>query len=54
MATLDSIVDDIKFHDGFTVHKRKGSAEPPVSRAAAAAVGANLDQKGKVWRTPSI
>jgi hypothetical protein len=52
MATLDSIVDDIKFHDGFTVHERKGGAKPPVPHAAAAAAGANSDQKGKVWRTP--
>jgi hypothetical protein len=28
MATLDSIVKDIKFHDGFTVHECKGGAEP--------------------------
>ncbi len=52
MATLDSIVNDIKFHNGFTIHERKGGAKPPVPHAAAAAAGANSDQKGKVWWTP--
>ncbi len=51
-ATLDSIVNDIKFHNGFTIHECKGGAKPPVPCAAAAAAGANSDQKGKVWRTP--
>ena len=52
-ATLDSIVEGIKFHDGFTVHERKGS-KPSGPRAAAATAGgsSNSDQRGHVWRTP--
>ena len=52
-ATLDSIVEGIKFHDGFTVHERKGS-KPSGPRAAAATAGggSNSDQRGQVWRTP--
>jgi hypothetical protein len=52
MATLDSIVKDIKFHNGFTVHEHKGGAKPSFPCAAMAAAGTYSDQKGKVWRTP--
>ena len=49
-ATLDSIVSDVTFHDGFTVvdYKKK----PPGSWLPAAALATtNSDQKGKVWQT---
>jgi hypothetical protein len=46
-ATLDSLVSDVTFHDGFTVvdYKKK----PPGSRLpATASATTNSDQKGKV------
>jgi hypothetical protein len=52
MALIDSVVDDITYHNSFTVHECKSSAKPPVPCAAAAATGAKLDQKGTAWRTP--
>ena len=40
-ATLDSIVEGIKFHDEFMIHKRKGAKPPgPCAAAAAASAGA--------------
>jgi hypothetical protein len=52
MAMIDLVVDDITYHDSFTIHECKSSAKPPVPHAAAAAAGANSDQKGMVWRMP--
>jgi len=50
-ATLDSIVSDVTFHDGFTVVDSK--KKPPGSRLPAAALATtNSNQKGKVWQTP--
>ena len=46
-ATLDSLVSDVTFHDGFTVvdYKKK----PPGSQVPATALATtNFDQKGKV------
>jgi hypothetical protein len=43
LATIDSVVEDITYHNSFTVHERKGGAKPT-------AAGANLDQKGKKVR----
>ncbi len=58
-ATLDSIVSDVTFHDGFTVVDSK--KKPPGSWLPAAALAntnsnqkanTNTDQKGNVWQTP--
>ena len=54
-ATLDSLVSDVVFHDGFTeVGHRKKPLPPPGSRqpAVAAANTTNTDQRGKVWQHP--
>jgi hypothetical protein len=59
MATLDSIVSDVTFHDEFTVADSK--KKPPGSRLPAAAsantnsnhkANTHTNQKGKVWQTP--
>ena len=58
-ATLDSIISDVTFHDGFTVVDSK--KKPPGSRLPAAALAntnsdqkanTNTNQKGNVWQTP--
>ncbi len=51
LATINSVVEDITYHNSFTVHERKVGAKPTVPCAAAAVASVNLDQKGKVWRT---
>jgi hypothetical protein len=51
-ATLDSIVDDVAYHDGFTVHERKGAKPPTSAPCVSTADSANTDQKGNVWQTP--
>jgi hypothetical protein len=56
-ATLDSIVSDIIYNDGFhTVeHSKKGKpgSTPPGSHVpAAAAANTNSNWTGKVWQTP--
>ena len=52
LATIDLVVEDITYHNSFTVHERKVGAKPTVPCAAAAVASVNLDQKGKVWRMP--
>ena len=58
-ATLDSIVSDVTFHNGFTVVDSK--KKPPGSRLPAAAsantnsnqkANTNSNQKGNVWQMP--
>jgi hypothetical protein len=51
-AMVDSIVEDIGYHDGFTVHERKGAKPPTSAPRLPAAASANTDQKGTVWQTP--
>jgi hypothetical protein len=51
-ATIDSIVDDVTYHDRFTVHEHKGAKPPTYSPRVPAAASANTDQKGNVWQTP--
>jgi hypothetical protein len=51
-ATIDSIVDDVMYHNGFTLHKRKGAKPPTSAPCVPAAASANTDQKGNVWHTP--
>jgi hypothetical protein len=52
MASIDSIVDDIVYHDGFTVHERKGAKPSSFAPCVPAAASANTEQKGTVWQTP--
>jgi hypothetical protein len=58
-TTLDSIVSDVTFHDGFTVVDSK--KKPPGSRLPVAAsantnsnqkANTNTNQKGNVWQMP--
>ncbi len=51
-ATIDSIVGNIEYHDGFTVHKRKGTKPPASATCVPAAMSANTDKKGTVWNLP--
>jgi hypothetical protein len=51
-ATIDTIVDDVTYHNGFTVHKRKGAQPFTSAPCMPAATSANIDQKGNVWQTP--
>jgi hypothetical protein len=51
-ATIDSIVDDGTYHDGFTVHERKGAKPSTSAPCVPAAASANTDQKGNVWQMP--
>ncbi len=54
-ATLNSIVADMTYHNGFTVidHTKKKSASGPGPRMPAAALAnTNSDCRGKVWQTP--
>jgi hypothetical protein len=52
MASIDSIVDDIVYHDGFIVHERKGAKPSSSAPRVPAAASANTDWKGTVWQTP--
>jgi hypothetical protein len=51
-ATINSIVDDIVYHDGFTVHERKTAKTPASAPRRPATASANMDQKGTVWQMP--
>jgi hypothetical protein len=51
-ATIDSIVDDVTYHDGFTIHECKGAKPPTSAPCVPAAASANTDQKGNIWQTP--
>jgi hypothetical protein len=54
-ATIDSIVSDIIYNDGFQVvdHSKKGkSGSVPPRVPAAAAANTNSDWNGKVWQNP--
>ena len=55
-ATLDSLVSDVVFHDGFTEvsHNKKKPSPAPGARqpAAASAVTGGSDQSGQKWKTP--
>jgi hypothetical protein len=53
MATINPVVEDIAYHDSFTVHERKGSGKPATSTPCIpAAASVNTDQKGTVWQNP--
>jgi hypothetical protein len=54
-ATLDSIIADVTYHDGFTVvdhTKKKPASGPEPCVPAAALANTNSDCQGKVWQTP--
>jgi hypothetical protein len=51
-ATIDSIVDNVTYHDGFTIHERKGAKPSTSAPCVPTAASANTDQKGNVWQTP--
>ncbi len=55
-ATLDSIISDISYHDGFQVvdHSKKGksSSTPGPCVPAAALANINSNCQGKVWQSP--
>jgi hypothetical protein len=55
-ATLDSLVSDVVFHDGFTEvsHNKKKASPVPGARqpAAASATSGGTDQSGRKWQTP--
>jgi hypothetical protein len=51
-ASINSIVDDIVYHDGFKVHERNGAKPSSSTPPMPAAASANTDQKGTVWQTP--
>jgi hypothetical protein len=55
-ATLDLIVSDVTYHDGFQVvdHSKKGTPWSGSGPHAPAAVSANTnsDCHGKVWQSP--
>jgi hypothetical protein len=51
-ATINLIVDNIVYHDGFTVHERKNAKTPASALRGPAAASANMDQKGTVWQMP--
>ncbi len=49
MATIDLVVEDIAYHDSFTVHECKGEGKPATSTLRIPmAASANTDQKGTV------
>jgi hypothetical protein len=56
MATLDSIISDLSYHDGFQVldHSKKGKpgSTPGPHVPAATLANTNSDYQGKVWQTP--
>ncbi len=56
MATLNSIVSDMSYHNGFQVvdHSKKGkpSSTPGPCAPAAALASTNFNCLGKVWQTP--
>jgi hypothetical protein len=55
-TTLDSIVSDISYHDGFQVvdHSKKGmpKSTPGPCVPAAASANINSNRQGKVWQSP--
>jgi hypothetical protein len=55
-TTLDSIVSDVSYHDGFQVvdHSMKGKpgSTPGPCVPAAASANINSDCQGKVWQSP--
>ncbi len=53
MAAIDLVVEDIAYHDSFTVHECKGEGKPATSTPCIpVAASANTDQKGTVWQNP--
>ena len=55
-ASLDSIVAEVTYHDGFTPvdysKKKPSSGAPPPRGPAAASANTNSDRNGKVWQSP--
>jgi hypothetical protein len=54
-ATIDSIVSDVTFHDGFTLvesKKGKSGGSSGFTPRSPAAASANTDRQGNVWQTP--
>jgi len=51
-ATLDSIVADAVFNDGFIQVDKKGKPASGPCAPAAASANTNTDSQGKVWRNP--
>ena len=55
-ASLDSIVAEVTYHDGFTPvdhsKKKPSSGATPTRGPAAASANTNSDRNGKVWQTP--
>jgi hypothetical protein len=56
MATIDSIVSDLTYHNGFLFinHSKKGKlgSSPGPCVPAAALANTYVDCQGKVWKTP--
>jgi hypothetical protein len=56
IATLDSILSDVSYHDGFQVvdHSKKGKQDstPGSHVPAAALANINSDCQGKIWQSP--
>jgi hypothetical protein len=51
-ATINLFVEDIAYHDSFTVHECKGAKPPGPNLCVPAAATANTDQKGTIWQKP--
>jgi hypothetical protein len=53
LATIDSVVEDVTYHDSFTVvdNKKEKKHPPPAGRIPAAA-SADTDPKGTVYNSP--
>ena len=51
-ATLDSIVADAVFNDGFIQVNKKGKPAAGPRAPAAASANTNTDSQGKVWQNP--
>jgi hypothetical protein len=49
-TTINLVIEDVQFHDSFTLHNPKNKSKSPTWVPAAAA--ANTDRKGNVWQTP--
>jgi hypothetical protein len=51
-TTINSIVDDIVYHIGITIHNCKGAKPSGPAPCMPAAASANMDQNGTVWQMP--
>ncbi len=53
LATIDLVVEDVTFHDSFTVvNNKKDKKNPGPAGRIPAAASANIDRQGTVWNSP--